>query len=224
MNIAIFGNGKMGQEISSLAKSRGHVISCVSSSKNPAKKLNLKNIDVAIEFSTPETAFDNICYALQNNIPVICGTTGWEENLEEIKIKCKFHKGAFLYASNFSVGMNIFFEISQKIACLLKKENYKIQISETHHKSKKDAPSGSAKRLANDLETITTSYPLINSYRKENVIGEHLVEFDLLNENIQIKHNAKNRKIFATGAIIAAEWIIGKKGYFSMKDVLNLTT
>ena len=223
MNIAIFGNGKMGQEISSLAKSRGHVISCVSSSKNPAKKLNLRNIDIAIEFSTPETAFDNICYALQNNVPVICGTTGWEENLEEIKNKCKIHKGAFLYASNFSIGMNILFEISQKIASLLKNENYKIQISETHQKSKKDAPSGSAKRLANDLKTITKYSPLINSYRKKNIIGEHIVDFDLLYENIQIKHNAKNRKIFAIGAIIAAEWINGKQGFFNMKDVLNIT-
>ena len=119
--------------------------------------------------------------------------------------------------------MNILFEISQKIASLLKNENYKIQISETHHKSKKDAPSGSAKRLANDLKTITKYSPLINSYRKKNIIGEHIVDFDLLHENIQIKHNAKNRKIFAIGAIIAAEWINGKQGFFNMKDVLNIT-
>ena len=226
MNIAILGYGKMGKAIESICASKEHSIELKINSKNThlLNTKNLSNIDVAIEFSTPHTAFDNIAFCLKNNVPVISGTTGWLEELPKIKKLCKETQGSFLHSSNFSIGMNIFFEISQKIASLLKNENYKIQISETHHKSKQDAPSGSAKRLANDLKNITNYSPIINSYRKENIIGEHIVDFDLLYENIQIKHNAKKRKIFASGALIAAEWIIGKKGYFSMKDVLNLTT
>ena len=222
MKIAILGNGKMGKEISTLAQERGHIIACTSSSKHPTNSLNLKNIDLAIEFSTPDTAFSNISYALKNNIPVVSGTTGWENNLNEIKMLCKAYKGSFLYSSNFSIGMNIFFEINRNIAQLIQKQEYKIYIKEIHHTTKKDKPSGTAKELAADIQSILKYSPTIHTKRIKDVVGDHIIDFDSLFENIQIKHTAKNRKTFAIGALLAGEWLIGKTGIFSMKDVLDI--
>ena len=189
MKIAILGNGKMGKRIGELAQAKGDEIVLVSSSKVPATTLNLSIADVAIDFSTPNSAFENISHAINNGIPVISGTTGWSDKLKEIEQLCTKKEGAFLYASNFSLGMNIFFQINKQVAEL-------------------------AEVLA--LEKKSTAE------REENVVGTHSVIYSSAEDEIEIKHIAKNRDGFAIGALIAAKWILGKKGIFSMKDVLKI--
>jgi len=220
MKIAILGNGRMGKRISELAKERGHSIVAVSSSENPAHTLDVSTTDVAIDFSTPTTAFNNISHALESGIPVISGTTGWLDKLSEIETLCANKSGAFLYASNFSLGMNIFFELNKKLAKLMKNQNYKSTIHEIHHTQKLDSPSGTAMSLGEQMNSILTTNTPITSDRIEDVPGTHIVTYSSSVDEIEIKHTAKNRDGFAMGAIIASEWIIGKKGVFSMQDVL----
>jgi 4-hydroxy-tetrahydrodipicolinate reductase len=220
MKIAILGNGRMGKRISELAKERGHSIVAVSSSKNPTQTLDIISADVAIDFSTPNTAFNNISHALESDIPVISGTTGWLDKLSEIEILCANKSGSFLYASNFSLGMNIFFELNQALAKLMKNQNYKSTIHEIHHTQKLDSPSGTAKTLGKQMDKILNNNTLITTERIVGETGTHIVTYSSSVDDIEIKHIAKNRDGFAMGAIIAAEWIIGKKGIFSMKDVL----
>ena len=220
MKIAILGNGKMGKRISELAKERGHSIIVVSSSEKPAHTLDISTADVAIDFSTPTTAFNNISHALESSIPVISGTTGWLENLKEIEKLCKEKQGAFLYASNFSLGMNIFFELNKKLAKLMKNQNYKSTIHEIHHTQKLDSPSGTAKTLGKQMDGILKNSTPITAERIADETGRHTVTYRSSVDELEIKHTAKNRDGFAMGAIIAAEWVIGKKGVFSMKDVL----
>ena len=220
MKIAILGNGKMGQHISELAKKRGHTIACVSSSKKPAHTLDLSTTNVAIDFSTPTSALTNISQAINSSIPVVSGTTGWLENLKEIEALCTAKKGAFLYASNFSLGMNIFFELNKDLAKLMQNQNYKSSIHEIHHAQKIDSPSGTAKTLAKNMEDILEKNTRITAERIGDEIGTHIVTYHSLIDELKIKHTAKNRDGFAIGAIIAGEWIIGKIGVFSMRDVL----
>jgi len=220
MKIAILGNGRMGKRISELAKERGHSIIAVSSSEKPTQTLDISSADIAIDFSTPTTAFNNIYHAIESGIPVISGTTGWLDKLSEIETLCANKSGAFLYASNFSLGVNIFFELNKKLAKLMKNQNYKSTIHEIHHTQKLDSPSGTAMSLGEQMNSILTTNTPITSDRIEDVPGTHIVTYSSSVDEIEITHTAKNRDGFAMGAIIAAEWIIGKKGNFSMQDVL----
>ena len=220
MKIAILGNGRMGKRISELAIERGHTIVCISSSEKPAHTLDLSTADVAIDFSTPTTALSNIRYAINNGIPVVSGTTGWLENLKEIEDLCLTKRGAFLYASNFSLGMNIFFELNKTLARLMKNQNYESTIHEIHHTEKLDSPSGTAKTLGEQMNEILTNSPIITADRTGDVAGTHIIKYSSKVDEIEIKHSAKNRDGFAMGAIIAGEWIIGKEGIFNMQDVL----
>ena len=221
MNIVLFGNGKMGKLIDKLATEKGHHIVAVSSSNNPANSLDLSTADVAIDFSTPTTAFENINHAINNRVPVISGTTGWLDQLEAIEDLCKANNGAFLYASNFSLGMNLFFKLNKQLSQLMKNQQYKSKIYEIHHVGKLDSPSGTAKTLAQDMDSILNNKPQITANRIENVSGVHSITFTSLEDEIEIKHTANNRNGFAIGAIRAAEWIIDKKGVFTLDDVLT---
>ena len=222
MQIAIVGYGKMGKLITVLAEEKGYDIVLKTNSNLPFEKCNLKDVDVAIDFSTPETAFNNISHAIKNNIPIISGTTGWLEKLEEIKKLCTKYNGAFLYASNFSIGVNMFFKINTELAKLMQNKNYKTSISETHHLEKLDKPSGTAKTLSEDIHKELKITPNIISHRIEKKIGTHEIMYESAIDNIKIVHEAKSRDGFALGALKAAEWIKNKNGIFSMQDVLSI--
>ena len=233
MKIALFGYGKMGKVIEKIAKKRGHKIiyrideNCIN--------YDLKKVDVAIDFSTPRAAFSNINMALENSIPIISGTTGWLDNYNKAVKLCNEKDGAFLYASNFSLGVNIFFEINRQLAKIMSNHpEYVIKMKEIHHIEKIDAPSGTAITLAESIinETDYQKWSLNKDF-KENEIsieaqrlsdktGTHEVIYKSDIDEIKIKHVAVNREGFGLGAVIAAEWLIGKKGVFSMKDVLNI--
>ncbi len=233
MKIALFGYGKMGKVIEKIAIERGHEI--VLKIEQGDASYNLKIADVAIDFSTPTAAVSNITEAINCQIPLVCGTTGWLEAFESIKSLCHTKNGAFLYASNFSLGMNLFFELNRKLAQVMKPYGeYSMGIEEIHHTQKQDAPSGTAITLAEDAikESEYTGWSLgksldpkqigIEAKRIENIPGTHSVSYDSKIESIEIKHIAKNREGFGLGAVIAAEWLFGKTGVFSMKDVLNI--
>jgi 4-hydroxy-tetrahydrodipicolinate reductase len=231
MKIGIIGYGKMGKAIEKIAIDRGHSISFKTNNCN----LNLiNNVDVAIEFSTPESAFTNIKNCLDSNVPVVSGTTGWLEDLEDIKKLCDKKNGSFLYASNFSLGANIFFELNKKLAYLMSDKNqYKTSIDETHHIHKVDKPSGTAITLANDiisssryenweLDSHSEDKININSFREKEINGVHRVSYSSENDIISIKHEALDRNGFALGAVISVEWLFNKKGFFSISDMLNM--
>lgn len=233
MKIALFGYGKMGKVIEKIAIERGHEI--VLKIEQGDASYNLKIADVAIDFSTPTAAVSNITEAINCQIPLVCGTTGWLEAFESIKSLCHTKNGAFLYASNFSLGMNLFFELNRKLAQVMKPYGeYSMGIEEIHHTQKQDAPSGTAITLAEEAikESEYTGWSLgksldpkqigIEAKRIENIPGTHSVSYDSKIESIEIKHIAKNREGFGLGAVIAAEWLFGKTGVFSMKDVLNI--
>ncbi|MAO33269.1 MAG: 4-hydroxy-tetrahydrodipicolinate reductase [Flavobacteriales bacterium] len=221
MKISILGNGKMGKEISKIAKKRGHIITCIADSKNPGISLNLDNTDVAIEFSTPSSAYENISHAINSGVPVVSGTTAWLQKLKQINELCEKKKGAFLYSTNFSLGANIFFELNKKLAKLMKNKKYKCKIHEIHHTKKLDSPSGTAITLKQQINEINKNKTIITSDRVKNNAGTHQVTYKSDVDTIEIKHTADNRNGFAMGAIIAAEWIIGKKGIYSMKDIID---
>ncbi|MBT8245508.1 MAG: 4-hydroxy-tetrahydrodipicolinate reductase [Winogradskyella sp.] len=232
MKIALLGYGRMGKIIEHVATERGHSISIKADSKT--KTLDFSNTDVAIDFSLPSTAVSNIKAALDNSIPVISGTTGWLDNYDAIVSYCTSKNGAFLYASNFSLGVNIFFEVNHVLAKLIGNyPNYKLNIGEIHHTQKLDAPSGTAITLAEDIiknsdyQNWTMESPGDNEIEIEakrivDVPGTHVINYNSDVDSIQIKHTAHNREGFALGAVIAAEWIANKKGIFSMKNVLNI--
>lgn len=233
MKIAIVGYGKMGQIIDRIATERGHEV--VAKLNETPNFENLNGADVAIEFSQPEVAFNNIKSCLDLKVPVVCGTTGWldrKPEIEEIAIK---NDSAFIYGSNFSLGVNLFFALNEKLAVLMKDfSEYNIQLEEIHHTHKKDAPSGTAISTAEGiiknnpkfdawkLEETKENQLGIFAIREDEVPGTHSVFYRSEVDEIEIKHTAFNRNGFALGAVIAAEWIIGKKGNFSMNDVLGL--
>jgi 4-hydroxy-tetrahydrodipicolinate reductase len=233
MKIALFGYGKMGKVIDKIAKNRGHEI--IYRIEENSINYDLKKVDVAIDFSTPKAAFSNINMALENSIPIISGTTGWLDNYNKVVKLCNEKNGAFLYASNFSLGVNIFFEINRQLAKIMNNHpEYLIKMKEIHHIEKIDAPSGTAITLAESIikETDYQKWSLNKDF-KENEIsieaqrlsdktGTHEVIYKSDIDEIKIKHAAVNREGFGLGAVIAAEWLIGKKGVFSMKDVLNI--
>lgn len=232
MNIALFGYGKMGKAIETIALKRGHSIVLKVDTKNQDYSLN--DVDVAIDFSAPDAAVDNIQHCLKNSIPVISGTTGWLEHYDQMVELCETKNGTFLYASNFSLGVNIFFELNKTLSKLMQGfPEYKVNIEEIHHTQKLDAPSGTAISLANDIiknskyDSWTLDEPKSNQIgiiaeRIDNVPGTHEISYNSIIDSIQIKHTAHSREGFALGAVIAAEWIYGKKGVFKMNDVLNI--
>ncbi|MCA0132262.1 4-hydroxy-tetrahydrodipicolinate reductase [Winogradskyella alexanderae] len=232
MNIALLGYGKMGKSIEEIALKRNHII-CLKVSE-PDDEFNFSECDVAIDFSVPSAAETNIKKALDANIPVISGTTGWLDNYSSIVNYCNVKNGTFLYASNFSLGVNIFFEINKQLSKLMSgHKDYSVSIEEIHHTQKLDAPSGTAISLAEQiientdydgwvLQNATKDKITIEAIRIEGVPGTHEISYDSEIDSIQIKHTAHSRKGFALGAVIAAEWIKDKKGIFTMKDVLNI--
>lgn len=209
----------MGKLIAIIARKRGHKIIASSDNKNPATSIDLKNVDVAIDFSTPESAFKNIMHAIDNNTPVVSGTTDWLEKYDNVKKACLNSDGAFLYSSNFSIGMNMLFKINKKLASLIQAYDYESLITETHHLEKLDSPSGTAITLQEDLKIILNKKTEIKSNRINDIIGTHKVVFSSKIDDIEIKHTAKSRDGFALGAIIAAEWILDKKGVYSIEDI-----
>lgn len=233
MKIALFGYGKMGQMLDKIGLSRGHQI--VAKIDAGTSEIAYSDFDVAIDFSTPDAAFKNITDCFKNGVPVISGTTGWLSKIDEAKTICKENKSAFIYASNFSLGVNIFFELNKNLAQMMANlEQYKVSLEEIHHTEKLDAPSGTAITLAEGiienslysgwkLEEEVGNHLAITSKRIGKVPGTHTINYESSVDAIEIKHTAHNREGFALGAIIAAEWIQNKEGIFSMKDVLNLT-
>ncbi|WP_439128754.1 4-hydroxy-tetrahydrodipicolinate reductase [Polaribacter sp.] len=232
MKIALLGYGRMGKEIEKIAISRGHEIVI---KKDVEDVIDITLADVAIDFSVPTSAFDNISNCLKNNVPVISGTTGWLDKYEDAVNLCKKEKGAFIYASNFSLGVNIFFELNKQLAKMMQNlEDYDISMEEIHHTKKLDAPSGTAITLAEgiiensskekwelDNKTSEKNIPIV-AKRIPEIPGTHTVWYNSEVDSIEIKHTAHNRKGFALGAVVAAEWILDKEGVFSMKDVLNI--
>lgn len=239
MKIALIGYGKMGKAIEEIALERGHQIVLKCNSELPVEKADFSNVDVAIEFTKPDLAVHHIEFCLNNNISLVVGTTGWNEKLNDVTALTNQTNGALLYASNFSIGVNIFFELNKKLAQLMKGHaEYTPHMEEIHHLQKLDAPSGTAISLANDMldhnqdyiawvhareeKPYTNSKQIaITSLRQPDVPGTHTIQYTSAIDSITITHEAHNRKGFASGSVIAAEWLFGKKGIFTMNDVLN---
>lgn len=233
MKIALLGYGKMGKVIEKIALERGHEIVLRKSSTSAYD--GLENADVAIDFSIPSAAVSNITKCLQLNVPIVSGTTGWLDDYPKMVALCKKKKGAFIYGSNFSLGVNLFFELNNYLAKMMSKFNqYSVSMEEIHHTQKLDAPSGTAISLAKGIiaNSNYTDWSLdknsnenniyIDAQRIENVPGTHSVFYTSEVDTIEIKHTAHSRNGFAFGAVIAAEWLVGKKGVFTMRDVLEL--
>ncbi|MGJ5640709.1 4-hydroxy-tetrahydrodipicolinate reductase [Formosa sp. S-31] len=233
MKIALLGYGKMGKTIEQIALDRGHEIVIKASIEQP--DYDITTADVAIDFSIPDAAVGNISNCLNNNVPVVSGTTGWLQDYDKMTALCEEKKGAFIYASNFSLGVNIFFELNKTLAKMMSAlDQYNISMEEVHHTQKLDEPSGTAISLANDIisehatynqwalnEAEGTAIPIV-AKRIPEVPGTHVVTYDSPVDSITIEHKAHNRQGFALGAVIAAEWLVGKTGVYSMKDVLNI--
>lgn len=240
MKIALIGYGKMGKTIEEIAQSRGHEIIYKIDISNPQllEKEFLEKAEVAIEFTTPETAFHNILKCFEARVAVVCGTTGWLDRLEEVKRLCLKEHQSFIYSSNFSIGVNIFFEINKQLASLMAHQpQYEVSLEEVHHTQKKDAPSGTAITLATQvMERISRKQRWVNraaeaadelsviSKREDPAPGTHFVKYHSEVDDIEIIHTAHSRRGFAAGAVAAAEYIADKKGIFEMKDVLGLTS
>lgn len=237
MKIALIGYGKMGKEIEQILIARGHTIPLIIdlNNTNDLDAAHLKEIDVAIEFTTPSTAYGNVVKCLEAGVPVVCGTTAWLDKLPQVEQLCKEKNGAFFYASNYSIGVNIFFEINRRLAQLMNRfGEYDVTIEETHHTQKKDAPSGTAVTLAEGiLENLdrkqkwvcgTTTVPEeleVVAIRRSVVPGTHTVTYESDVDSLSITHMAKSRRGFALGAVLAAEFLYGKTGIFSMKDLMK---
>ncbi|WP_460961439.1 4-hydroxy-tetrahydrodipicolinate reductase [Spirosoma litoris] len=243
MNILLLGYGKMGKTIEQIALERGHQIAGRIDADNQADLANLEpdEVDVAIEFSSPESAVANITYCLERGWPVVCGTTGWLSHRGEIEALCQANKGAFFYASNYSIGVNLFFRLNKTLAQFMRNyPSYHVSMTEIHHTEKKDAPSGTAITLAEGvLERLPNKKHWVNnepgkeplpvgddaieieSLREGKVPGTHTVRYESDVDRIEITHVAHNRLGFATGAVVAAEWLVGREGVFGMDDLLG---
>lgn len=238
MKVALIGYGKMGKEIENILIDRGHTVSLIIDIDNASDldAAHLAGIDVAIEFTTPQTAFGNIMTCLEAGIPVVCGTTGWLDRFEEVKEACRLRNGAFFYASNYSVGVNVFFEVNRRLAELMERfPEYDVTVEETHHTQKKDAPSGTAITIAEGiLENLSrkqkwvcgvTTVPEeleVTAVRRSIVPGTHTVTYESAADQITLTHRANGRRGFAMGAVLAAEFLCGKQGVYTMKDLLGL--
>ncbi|WP_346881111.1 4-hydroxy-tetrahydrodipicolinate reductase [uncultured Algibacter sp.] len=233
MKIALLGYGKMGKTIEQIAIKRGHDVVLTIDKSNT--DYDITKADVAIDFSIPTVAFNNISNCINHNVPIISGTTGWLDYYDDAVALCKEKKGAFIYASNFSLGVNIFFELNKTLAKMMSTlKQYNVSMEEIHHTQKLDAPSGTAISLAEDIIQKHNSYQAwaldqekeatipIAAKRIKDVPGTHTVNYKSEVDTITIEHIAHNRQGFALGAVIAAEWIMGKTGIFTMNDVLNI--
>lgn len=239
MKIALIGYGKMGKTIEELAVQRGHEIVARITSVNTTDSLDFDDVDVAIEFTAPHFAVQHIEKCVLNNTPVVVGTTAWNDSLDHVREFVKEHNGSLLYASNFSIGVNIFFDINRRLAKLMANySSYNALLEETHHLEKLDSPSGTAVSLANDImfensrisswihedgviPNLLDGQLGVVSYREANVPGTHKVTYQSDIDSIEIIHTAHNRKGFALGAVVAAEWLQGKKGIYTMRDVIK---
>jgi 4-hydroxy-tetrahydrodipicolinate reductase len=236
MRILLLGYGKMGRTIEKLATERGHeIIGRIDNDNEPRDPFNRENTDVAIEFSQPDAAVGNIKWALSEQIPVISGTTGWLDRKEEIESYCMEKDGTFFYASNFSIGVNLFFRLNSYLASFMNThEEYTPSLEETHHTEKKDAPSGTAITLAQGIienmdrirEYVKGNPSIqselgIKSLRQDDVPGTHVVRYESEEDTIEIVHRAHSRKGFALGAVMVAEWIKDKKGILTMDDFMS---
>ncbi|NOR27746.1 MAG: 4-hydroxy-tetrahydrodipicolinate reductase [Lutibacter sp.] len=233
MKIALLGYGRMGKTIEQIALQKGHEI--VLKVDENTKNYDITLADIAIDFSIPSVAFRNISTCLNNNVPVVSGTTGWLNKFEDAKKICNDKDGGFIYASNFSLGVNIFFELNEYLAKMMKNlSQYQISMEEIHHTKKLDEPSGTAITLAEGIIEHTsknnwalnvtksdTEIPIV-AKRISDVPGTHSIEYKSEVDTVDIKHTAHNRNGFALGAVIAAEWLVNKKGVFTMKDVLGI--
>lgn len=238
MKIALIGYGKMGKEIEKIALAMNHEIVLKIGRANLAKltTANLQKADVAIEFSTPETSVANIYKCFEAGVPVVCGTTGWLKQMDEVKKTCADKGQTFFYASNFSIGVNLFFKVNEYLALLMQPyHNYKAAMKEIHHVHKKDAPSGTAITLAEGIINNNDQYKSwallknakpgdlpIEAKREGEVPGTHIIRYTSANDEISISHKANNRIGFAEGAVVAAQWLKGKKGVFDMNDLLGI--
>jgi len=247
MKIALLGYGKMGQAIEKVAHSRNHEIVYKVTFENSMNFLPicLKNVDVAIDFSMPSVAVDNILKCFEAKTPIIVGTTGWYDQFDMIKEKCLKDDQAMVYSTNFSIGVNIFYKLNKILAEIMKKyDNYEVFIEEIHHTQKQDHPSGTALSLAKQImefkrnkttikdrliidhdepaQSVKLNELLIESYRVGTETGTHIVKYKSVIDNIEIMHKAKSRYGFAKGALLAAEWVLGRKGIYSMDDILEL--
>lgn len=238
MKIALLGYGKMGQAIEAVALERGHSVVCKVSIENLQDRTieNIRKADVAIEFSAPESAFENLKLCIDAGVPVVCGSTGWLERYEEVAAYCRTKQGGLLYSSNFSIGVNIFFALNRKLAELMQGHDYGVELKEIHHTQKKDAPSGTAITLAEQVLQYSdqkkkwvnepseqSSDLVITSERIDPAPGTHIIRYFSQIDEISIIHTAHNRKGFATGAVLAAEFLAAhREGIFSMKEVLGI--
>lgn len=239
MKIGLIGYGKMGKAIEKIALERGHSIEAIVNSSNPVDKADLSNCDIAIEFSTPDLATKHIIHCFNNHIPIVVGTTAWHHELETIKTMCNELNGSMIYAPNFSLGVNIFFELNKRLAELMSgNADYHAEVIEVHHLQKLDSPSGTAIEIAKGIIAYNDSYEdwksgegvkpevsdsilPITAIREPEVPGTHTVIYQSEIDSILMTHQAHNRNGFALGAVVAAEWINGKKGVFTMSNVLN---
>ncbi len=234
MNIALMGYGRMGQAIAPIAEQRGHQIVAIAHDAATRDTLLAAHPDVVIEFTQPDAAFDNLAFCVQNGLPVVSGTTGWLARRPELEALCQQHEGAFFYASNFSLGVNLFFRLNRQLAALMRPyPDYEVALEEIHHRGKVDAPSGTAITLA---EGILAVHPrkqrwglqaasdadtlAIRARREDHVPGTHTVTYTSAQDTLTIAHEAHNRTGFATGAVVAAEWLAGRRGVFGMDDLL----
>lgn len=237
MRIALIGYGKMGKAIEKEALERDHeVVLRVTSANKDFDPSELRGVDVAIEFSTPEGAPANIRKCFDADVPVVVGSTGWDPEYEEIRERCEKEGKTLFHAPNFSIGVNIFFAVNRYLADLMNaQEEYGVAVHEVHHKEKKDAPSGTAVRIAKDLlerierkkEWVKESAEqadelVVSSERKDDVKGTHTVRYDSPIDELSIQHKAHSRKGFALGAVLAAEWVKERRGIFTMRDMLDL--
>lgn len=237
MKIALIGYGKMGKEIEKAALERHHEISLIIdiANKHDLNEKNLSEVDVAMDFSTPDSAYDNILACFNANTPIVCGTTGWLDKYENVVKICREKNQTFFYATNFSLGVNIFFSLNKHLARIMNNfSQYDVMIEEIHHIHKLDAPSGTAITLAKDIielierkqqwelnQASDSATIKITAVRENEVPGTHVITYDSAVDSLEIKHAAKNRKGLALGAVLAAEFIKGKKGCFTMHDLLG---
>ena len=235
MKAAIIGYGKMGREIEKILLQRGHEVALIIDQENAAdlNAKNLESIDVAIEFTTPSTAYNNILTCLECGTAIVSGTTGWTDRLKELQTLCEEKGGAMFYASNYSIGVNLMFRLNRELARMMNAfPEYKISMAETHHTEKKDSPSGTAVTLAEDIisridrkqgwinePTDDDSFIGIESFRIGMTPGDHSVTYTSEDDVLEIRHSIKNRRTLAQGAVVAAEFLCGKHGVFTMEDL-----
>ena len=230
MNVAIIGYGKMGHEIEKVLIERGHTVVATFDINNADQMVaeNLRKADVAIEFTSPTTAYDNIRRCIEAGVPVLSGSTGWTERKAEIDELCRQQGGAFFYSSNYSLGVNVMFRLNRWLAKVMAGlPQYDVKIEETHHIHKLDAPSGTAATLAAEMSEasggrLSVAKEDIISYREGEVPGIHTITYDSEEDTLTVSHSAKSRRGLALGAVLAAEWLVGRKGVFSMDDFLAI--